>query len=293
VNEQFALSISSASGITWTLQLQETVSTAQNVGSSTNQQNFDYEGVTASSGISAIGAPGVSGFTLEATYVSLLNTGSVTQTVSHGKLISGSDYYQISPTFVLAPGECAIFVKESGWAAFTAAGEPVGPVASGPVTFGDGTVQNSAAAGQGAFAYQQTPQTIPANTPTLVTFDTLGEQFGPVPMWVTGDNTKLTAPVAGLYLILAKVYTAATTASGPLKMYFEQNGNPVGGSAFVQLTTDGIHGTCVQNTCVALLNGGDYVQSIIYQNSGESLNISSPAGFYTQQTMIYLGSPIL
>lgn len=121
-NEQFALSISASSSVEWTLQLQQTIATPQAAGSATNQQNFDYEGVAATPGINAIGAPGVTGYTLEATYVSMLNTSDVTQTVSKGKLIDSATYFQISPTFVLAPGESVIFVRDSGWQAYTATG---------------------------------------------------------------------------------------------------------------------------------------------------------------------------
>ena len=138
-NQVFALQLSAASAITWTLQQQQTVATPQNVGSSTNPQNLDFEGVASALGVTSIGAPGIPGFTLEATYISLINTGAEAQTISYGKVILPNTYFQVSPTFALAPGECAIFVKDSGWTLYNAAGSPIGPVASGPVTFGDGT----------------------------------------------------------------------------------------------------------------------------------------------------------
>jgi hypothetical protein len=228
VNEQFALSISSASGVTWTLQLQETVSTAQNVGSSTNQQNFDYEGVTASSGISAIGAPGVTGFTLEATYVSLLNTGSVTQTVSHGKLISGRAYYQISPTFVLAAGACAIFVKDSGWTLFNANGIEQGAgVQLSSLTFGDGTTQSTSAAPlniNACMVYNSQSQTVNAATSIQAAFDTVIDQnTSPAnngsPFWNPSTPTYLTIPEPGYYLVNAGY--SITPSAGPGQTYIQ------------------------------------------------------------------------
>lgn len=237
VNEQFALSISSASGVTWTLQLQETVSTAQQVGSSTNQQNFDYEGVTASSGISVIGAPGVTGFTLEATYVSLLNTGSVTQTVSHGKLISGSAYYQISPTFVLAPGACVIFVKDSGWALYNANGIEQGAgVQLSSLTFGDGTTQSTSAAPlniNACMVYNSQNQTVNAATLIQSAFDTVVDQnTSPgnhaTPFWNPATPTVLTIPEAGYYLVNAGF--TITPSAGPGQTYLQiyKTGYPEG-----------------------------------------------------------------
>ena len=49
-NQVFALQLSAASAITWTLQQQQTVSTPQNIGSSTNPQNLDFEGVASALG---------------------------------------------------------------------------------------------------------------------------------------------------------------------------------------------------------------------------------------------------
>lgn len=122
-NEQFALSVSKPGTVVWTLQLQETVATPQPNGSATNDQNFDYEGIITSAGISAIGLPGVDGFTLEMTYLSALNTGTGTQTFSCGKRVLGI-YFQFSPTMTLTAGESAIYVAGAGWTVYTAAGIP-------------------------------------------------------------------------------------------------------------------------------------------------------------------------
>ena len=86
-NQVFALQLSAASAITWTLQQQQTVATPQNVGSSTNPQNLDFEGVASALGVTSIGAPGIPGFTLEATYISIINTGAEAQVVTYGKVI--------------------------------------------------------------------------------------------------------------------------------------------------------------------------------------------------------------
>lgn len=150
VNEQFALSISGDCNAQWTLQLQETVATPQNVGSATNDQNFDYEGVDTSEGVTLLGAPGVTGFTLEMTYFSLVNNDASTQQFSFGKSVNQT-YYQISPTFTLAKGWSMIYVAGAGWTAYDANGiaqsgssTPSGPSQSFQVdyTFTSGDVSN-------------------------------------------------------------------------------------------------------------------------------------------------------
>lgn len=268
-NEQFALSVSDASTVEWTLQLQETVATAQPVGSATNQQNFDYEGVTNAVGISAIGAPGVTGYTLEATYVSILNTGNVTQTVSKGKLI-GNIFFQLSPTFLLAAGECVIFVKDSGWQAYTADGEPkTSGIAAVPITFGDGTVQATAAPATAAtycaVANISAAQSIPSGAYTAISFDTVvadpDSQFS--------GGTTFTAKQAGLYQVQGSVRIAADGASGYGMATIYHNGNPCGGDSHPAIS--GVVSSLSVGMTLVLAQG-DTIQLAYYQNSGSSVN---------------------
>ena len=267
-NQVFALQLSAASDITWTLQQQQIVATAQQIGASTNPQNLDFEGVASALGFTSIGAPGIPGFTLEATYISLINAGAEAQTVSYGKVILPNTYFQVSPTFVLAPGECAIFVKDSGWTAYTAAGEPVGPVASGPVTFGDGTIQSTAAPATAAtycaVANISNAQSIQSGSYTAVSFDTVvsdtESQFS--------GGTTFTAAQAGLYQIQGSVRIAADGASGYGMLTIYHNGNPCGGDSHPALS-GAVSSLSVGMTLV--LAEGDTIQLAYFQNSGSSV----------------------
>ena len=267
-NQVFALQLSAASAITWTLQQQQTVAAPQNIGSSTNPQNLDFEGVTSALGITSIGAPGIPGFTLEATYISIINTGAEAQVVTYGKVILPRTYFQVSPTFVLAPGACAIFVKDSGWAVYTAAGSPIGPVASGPVTFGDGTVQSTAAPATAAtycaVANISNAQSIQSGSYTAVSFDTVvsdtESQFS--------GGTTFTAAQAGLYQIQGSVRIAADGASGYGMLTIYHNGNPCGGDSHPALS-GAVSSLSVGMTLV--LAEGDTIQLAYFQNSGSSV----------------------
>jgi hypothetical protein len=269
-NQVFALEVSSASGIQWTLQQQQTVATAQAAGSATNPQNFDYEGLTSASGITAIGAPGIPGFTLEVTYVSMVNVDPTnTVTVSKGKLIANQGYFQVSPTFVLAPGESAIFVRDSGWQAFTASGLPKTQGATSGLLFSDGTTQETAAPATAAtycaVANISNAQSIPNATYTPITFDTV--TYDPDNQFTGG--TTFTAKQPGIYSIQGSVRIAADGASGYGMVTIYHNGNPCGGDSHPALSGQ------VSSLSVGMdlvLAAGDTIQLAYYQNSGGAVS---------------------
>ena len=201
-NQVFALQLSAASAITWTLQQQQTVATPQNVGSATNPQNLDFEGIASALGLTSIGAPGISGFTLEATYISLVNTGAEAQIVTYGKVILPRTYFQVSPTFTLAPGWSAIFVKDAGWSTYDE---------NGVIQSGGGP----SASAYSASVYLNASQSVPSSSgemSTTVAYDTV--LFDPAGMF-NATTHAFTAPVAGLYLVTATVaWDPDTTDTG-------------------------------------------------------------------------------
>jgi hypothetical protein len=283
-NQVFALQLSAASAITWTLQQQQIVATAQQIGASTNPQNFDYEGVASALGISSIGVPGIPGFTLEATYVSLLNTDpSVTQTVSYGKVILPNTYFQVSPTFVLAPGECAIFVKDSGWAVYGPNGTQKGPAA--PVTFGDGTTQSTSAAPlniNACMVYNSQSQAVNAATAIQSAFDTVVDQNtspgnNATPFWNPATPTYLTIPEPGYYLVNAGY--SITPSAGPGQTYLQiyKKGYPGGAqTCFAQQSQEQNQATDNQSlnasaliACVA----GDQIYITVGNSGPDNLSV--------------------
>ena len=268
-NQVFALQLSAASAITWTLQQQQTVATPQNVGSSTNPQNLDFEGVASALGVTSIGAPGIPGFTLEATYISIINTGAEAQVVTYGKVILPHTYFQVSPTFTLAPGWSAIFVKDSGWSTYNANGIEQGAGAQlNSLTFGDGTVQSTAAPATAAtycaVANISNAQSIQSGSYTAVSFDTVvsdtESQFS--------GGTTFTAAQAGLYQIQGSVRIAADGASGYGMLTIYHNGNPCGGDSHPALS-GAVSSLSVGMTLV--LAEGDTIQLAYFQNSGSSV----------------------
>jgi hypothetical protein len=119
-------------------------------------------------------------------------------------------------------------------------------------------------------AHQASAQSIPNNTFTAVTLDTVDQLGGGDTMWVTGSNTRFTAQTAGTYQISGQV-TFVANATGERAAKFRLNGsadvsepieNPgAGGPTTVSLVAFHLH-----------LNVGDYIELMAYQNSGGSLN---------------------
>jgi hypothetical protein len=295
-NQQFAISASSASPLTWTMQQQQTVTTPQSAGSATNQQNFDYEGVIMLEAVSPIGEPGIPGYTLEVTYLSIVNTGNVTQTVSYGKVILPNTYYQVSPEFLLAPGWSAIFVRDAGWFLFNENGvNQEGGGGSGGVT--PATVYS-------ASVYLNQSQSVPSSSDemtTVVAFDTVN--FDPSGMF--NPTTHLfTAPAAGVYLVTGSITWGPDSGDtgGNRGAAFQVNGaSPplYGVNATASANTGQAEGGQVVTntlTCILSLNEGDTVgivcEPVTSDGSAVTIigaNVTADAQFFTMFEIAKLG----
>lgn len=113
--------------------------------------------------------------------------------------------------------------------------------------------------------------TIPNNTLTALTIDNLVYDTGG--FYSASHPTRLTAPVAGLYLIRGEVSWSNSTVTGirTLSIY-------VNGSAFIPATADDGLTTRpdrVEQTVITdyLLAANDYVELKVYQTSGGNLDI--------------------
>ena len=293
-NQVFALQLSAASAITWTLQQQQTVATPQNVGSATNPQNLDFEGIASALGITSIGAPGISGFTLEATYISLINTGAEAQVVTYGKVILPRTYFQVSPNFTLAPGWSAIFVKDSGWTTYDENG----------VIQGGGSGGGPSASTYSASVYLNASQSVPSSSgemTTAVAYDTV--LFDPAGMF-NATTHAFTAPVAGLYLVTATVawFPDTTDTGGNRGAAFRVNGTspPLYGLSAAASANTGQSGggqVVTNNLSFMLeLNAGDTVAVVCepYTSDASAVtiigaNVAPEAQYFTMFAIALLG----
>jgi len=123
--------------------------------------------------------------------------------------------------------------------------------------------------GIGARVYRTTNQSIPHNTNTALQFDAETYDTANFHDNVT-NNTRLTIPYAGKYSISASIDFVQNT-TGTRHVFFLING-----TTFIAGNTG--PATTLPNTTVALeakysFSAGDYVECLVYQNSGGALNV--------------------
>jgi hypothetical protein len=146
------------------------------------------------------------------------------------------------------------------------------------INFSDGTVQSTAAISENvnaAGAIQKVSQTFPnSQTYTAITYDTLNfsqQSSGNAPLWATGSNTKMTAPQAGIYVVTASLMVNPPTESEFAGLFLRINGDDTTDTAFtgfVATTTDIF---ALSTSAVLMLNAGDYVEAVIYNDTGENI----------------------
>ena len=145
--------------------------------------------------------------------------------------------------------------------------------------FSDGTVQTTASNAtntNAAQAYQTTGQSIPNDTQTAVVFDTLSfSQSSPgiASMWDTAANTKLTAPVAGIYVIAASVFFEEGPTTGYAQLSILLNGSQYNAVSTMLFASSALVG--LSAAAVIKMNAGDYVQAMVYQSSGSSASLDT------------------
>ncbi len=127
---------------------------------------------------------------------------------------------------------------------------------------------------------------IPDSAETAVTWDT--EDFDTDGSHSVSANTsRLTAPIAGTYIIMAKIGWAAH-ATGLRNVVIRYNGatriddvvdNPPGASTFRQAIITSYH-----------LAAGDYVECMAWQSSGGALNVERDANRFSWFSMVWQGT---
>jgi len=140
------------------------------------------------------------------------------------------------------------------------------------------TLAASAMRGRGARVFRNTTQSIPDDTLTACTFNTVRYDTGVTdptidPFFVIGAPTRLTATASGLYLIVG--FTAwATGAIGTVSIFVRLNGTKIIGSS--QWVTNGVQTPQLVVSCQYQLAQNDYVELIAYQNTPGALNVTNP-----------------
>jgi hypothetical protein len=117
----------------------------------------------------------------------------------------------------------------------------------------------------GAHVYANSLPTLPNGVTTVLDFDT--ERYDTAGLHDSGSHpSRLTAPIAGQYLIIGSVSFNAGAGVGQRDIRVRING--VDFSAITQVPADSVAVTTMQITTVTRLVATDYAELAAYQNSG-------------------------
>lgn len=123
----------------------------------------------------------------------------------------------------------------------------------------------------GCSLYKTQSQSIPNSTNTVVTFN--------AELWDTADmhdnqtnNSRITIPVAGKYHIWATI-VFTTNSAGDRAAFIQRNGStPL---AYTYFGACSSVPTALPFSFVAQLSAGDYIELVVWQNSGTTLDLSA------------------
>jgi hypothetical protein len=134
-----------------------------------------------------------------------------------------------------------------------------------------------------ARVYRSTNQSITSGgSGAAISFDT--EQFDWGGLWESG--TRLTAPLAGVYLSWANVAFAAN-GTGERSIQIKLNGTTNVGTAN-RLPIGGSTADWLSCTAVYALVPGDYLECFVYQASGGNLNVVASAATSPEFAAVWL-----
>jgi len=128
-----------------------------------------------------------------------------------------------------------------------------------------------------------------ANVPTftVLTFDS--ERFDTASLHSTSvDASRLTAPIAGLYLVSANVSWSGTSDVGAREVGLRKNG-----STFVarDVVDPSVSANTTEQTVSTLVSlaADDFLEVVLRQNSGGALDVNAAPEFSPEFSMIWLG----
>jgi hypothetical protein len=135
-----------------------------------------------------------------------------------------------------------------------------------------------------ARVYNDAAIAINNNSTTALTFNS--ERFDDGNLHSTSANTgRLTAPVAGLYAIGAHAaFAANSTGTREIHIRLDGTTSLAMGAGTASATREGR----MSVSTVYRLTAGQYVEVLVYQNSGGSLNVVSTAGYSPEFWMVRL-----
>jgi hypothetical protein len=140
-------------------------------------------------------------------------------------------------------------------------------------------------------AYQTTGQTVASATNTPLSFQS--EVYDTDGMHSTTTNPwRLTVQTAGLYNVQAyAIFTTTMAATVQVQAEIWINGSPVeGGSASGTGAGSGI-GTALNISAPVQLNVGDYVELVVFQNSGATITTyTGSQGFRSTLAAVWVAS---
>jgi len=125
-----------------------------------------------------------------------------------------------------------------------------------------------------------------ANVPTFTTlaFDT--ERFDTAALH-TGSDTRLTAPIAGLYVVSAQISWDAASNVGARELAINRNGSTIIART-VSAPSPSPNTTEQSITTLANLAAGDFVEVKLRQNSGGSLTVFTAPEFSPEFSMVWV-----
>jgi hypothetical protein len=129
-------------------------------------------------------------------------------------------------------------------------------------------------------------QSIASTGVTALAFDT--ERYDTANMHDPASNTRLTAPVTGLYAITAQVQWAATSATGLRQLGLQKNASTFMAADTRDDVASTTSGTSQEVTTQARLQAGDFVRAQVFQDSGSDLNVVANPEFSPEFSMTWL-----
>jgi len=169
--------------------------------------------------------------------------------------------------------------------AVTTAKLPDGAVAT--VKLADGAVSTPKfAAIPGARVRSNATQTINTSTATALTFNTVDQNTAGV--FNAAQPTRLTAPVAGTYVVTASV-SWSNNANGIRELHIRLNGGTTNLAIVSAGPTVGNPAPEQNVATTCHLNLGDYVEAVVWQTSGGSMDSWNSANDAPLLTLNWIG----
>lgn len=116
-------------------------------------------------------------------------------------------------------------------------------------------------------------QLIGSGSSTAMSWTSADYQRAAADMWIVGDPTKITIKTTGKYIVTAFA-SFVTNTTGYRQFTIRKNGTTADTDA-TMVNSGGADETGTSLSCQMSLTAGDYLELLVFQNSGGNLNISN------------------